>query len=226
MGIPLRDLTRSPLHRPVVTISIIVANVVVFLCELVGGDAFIRHWSAIPVNIVSGHDWITIVTSTFMHAGWMHIIGNMVFFWVFGIVIEDSMGPFPYLTFYLLSGIAASLAEIMANSSSAVPGLGASGAIAGVMGAFVITYPGDRIRTLLLFGWFSKVTVLPASLLIGLWFLLQLAGGVGSIASVHSGGVAYMAHVGGFVFGLFIAPLFIRFRRIAAQAPPEKRSFR
>ncbi len=216
MGIPLRDVTRSPAHRPVITILIIAVNVVVFLGELAGGDAFVQRWSVIPAHIVSGHDWVTILTAMFMHAGWMHIIGNMVFFWAFGPEIEDSMGPFPYLAFYLLSGLAASLAQIAADSSSTVPNLGASGAIAGVMGAFLITYPRDKIRTILLLGWFVTVTVLPASLLIGIWFLIQLVSGVGSIASVQSGGVAYMAHVGGFIFGAVTSRFFENPRRMTA----------
>ena len=208
MGIPLRDITRSPAHRPVVTVLIIVVNALVFLVELGGGDAFVQHWSVIPADIVAGRHWITILTAMFMHAGWMHIIGNMVFFWAFGPEIEDAMGPFRYLAFYLLSGLAASIAQIAVGPSSSVPNLGASGAIAGVMGAFLITYPRDEIRTLLILGWFIKVTVLPAALLIGLWFLIQLFSGIGSIASVQSGGVAYMAHIGGIIFGVVTARLF------------------
>ena len=216
MGIPLRDITRSPAHRPVVTVLIIVVNALVFLLELGGGDAFVQHWSVIPADIVAGRHWITILTAMFMHGGWMHIIGNMVFFWAFGPEIEDAMGPFRYLAFYLLSGLAASIAQIVIDPSSAVPNLGASGAIAGVMGAFLITYPRDEIRTLLVIGWFIKVTVLPAALLIGLWFLIQLFSGIGSIASVQSGGVAYMAHVGGIIFGAVTARLFEDPRRISA----------
>ena len=216
MGIPLQDITRRPAHRPVVTVLIIVVNALVFLLELGGGDAFVQHWSVIPADIVAGRHWITILTAMFMHGGWMHIIGNMVFFWAFGPEIEDAMGPFRYLTFYLLSGLAASIAQIVIDPSSAVPNLGASGAIAGVMGAFLITYPRDEIRTLLVIGWFIKVTVLPAALLIGLWFLIQLFSGIGSIASVQSGGVAYMAHVGGIIFGAVTARLFEDPRRISA----------
>lgn len=208
MGIPLRDITRSPAHRPVVTVLIIVVNALVFLVELGGGDAFVQRWSVIPADIVAGHHWITILTAMFMHAGWMHIIGNMVFFWAFGPEIEDAMGPFRYLAFYLLSGLAASIAQIVIDPHSAVPNLGASGAIAGVMGAFLITYPRDEIRTLLILGWFVEMTVLPAALLIGLWFLIQLFSGIGSIASVQSGGVAYMAHIGGIIFGVVTARLF------------------
>ncbi len=216
MGIPLRDITRSPAHRPVVTVLIIMVNALVFLLELGGGDAFVQHWSVIPADIVAGRHWITILTAMFMHGGWMHIIGNMVFFWAFGPEIEDAMGPFRYLAFYLLSGLVASIAQIVIDPNSAVPNLGASGAIAGVMGAFLITYPHDEIRTLLVIGWFIKVTVLPAALLIGLWFLIQLFSGIGSIASVQSGGVAYMAHVGGIIFGAVTARLFEDPRRIGA----------
>jgi membrane associated rhomboid family serine protease len=208
VGIPLRDLTRSPAHRPVVTILIIVVNAIVFFAELAGGDAFVQRWSVIPANVVAGHQWITVLTAMFMHAGWMHIIGNMVFLWAFGPEIEDAMGPIRYLAFYLLGGLVAFGAQIGLDTHSTVPNLGASGAIACVMGAFLITYPRDEIRTLLIIGWFVKMTVLPASLLIGLWFLIQLFSGIGSIAHVQAGGVAYAAHVGGFVFGLALARLF------------------
>lgn len=220
MGIPLRDISRRPVHRPVVTISIIVVNSVVFVLELLGGEPFVRQWSVIPANIVAGHGWVTILTAMFMHAGWMHIIGNMVFLWAFGPEIEDAMGPGRYLAFYLLGGFVASAAQIAAMSSSTVPNLGASGAIAAVMGAFLITYPRDRIRTLLFLGWFVTVTVLPAVVLIGIWFLIQLFSQVGSIAQAQAGGgVAYMAHVGGFIFGAITAKLFEDRRRIAAQMP-------
>ena len=219
MGIPLRDISRRPVHRPVVTISIIVINVVVFLLELAGGEPFVQQWAVIPANIVAGQHWITILTAMFMHGGWMHIIGNMVFLWAFGPEIEDAMGPIRYLAFYLLGGFIASIAQIAAMSSSTVPNLGASGAIAAVMGAFLITYPRDKIRTLLLLGWFITVTVIPASVLIGIWFLIQLFSQVGSVVAAQSGGgVAYMAHVGGFIFGAIAAKLFEDPRRIAAQS--------
>jgi membrane associated rhomboid family serine protease len=215
LGIPLGDVTRRPRHRPVITISIIALNALVFVLELNGGDAFVQRWSEIPADIVAGHGWITILTSMFMHGGWMHILGNMVFFWAFGPAIEDAMGPGRYLVFYLLSGLAASLAQLAVMSNSTIPNLGASGAIAGVMGAFLVTYPGDGIRTLLIIGWFMRITVIPAVLLIGLWFLIQLFSQVGSAADVQSGGVAYMAHVGGFVFGAATARLFENRLRMA-----------
>ena len=220
MGIPLRDISRRPVHPPVVTVSIIVINVLVFFLELTGGDAFVQRWSVIPADIVAGQNWVTILTSMFMHGGWMHIIGNMVFLWAFGPAIEDAMGHLRYLVFYLLGGVVASLAQIAAASTSTVPSLGASGAIAAVMGAFLITYPRDRIRTLLFLGWFIQVAVLPASLLIGIWFVIQLFSQVGSVVTTQSGqsgGVAYMAHIGGLIFGFVTARLFEDSRRIAAQ---------
>ncbi|PYU29857.1 MAG: rhomboid family intramembrane serine protease [Acidobacteria bacterium] len=217
MGIPLRDISRRPAHRPVVTVSIIVINAFVFVLELVGGEPFIQRWSVIPANVAAGQHLITIFTAMFMHGGWMHIIGNMVFLWAFGPEIEDAMGPLRYLAFYLLGGVVAFLAQVAAMSSSTVPNLGASGAIAAVMGGFLITYPRDRIKTLLFLGWFVTITVIPAALLIGIWFALQLFSEVGAVAQAQPGGVAYMAHVGGFAFGAITAKFFEDSRRIAAQ---------
>ena len=218
MGIPLRDISRRPVHRPVVTVTIIAINVFVFVLELIGGNSFIQQWAVIPANIAAGQRLVTIVTAMFMHGGWMHIIGNMVFLWAFGPEIEDAMGPVRYLAFYLFGGTVAFLAQVAAMSDSTVPNLGASGAIAAVMGAFLITYPRDQIRTLLLLGWFVTVTVIPAAVLIGIWFLLQLFSQVGSVAESQSaGGVAYMAHVAGFIFGAVTARFFEDRRRIAAQ---------
>jgi len=197
------------------TTAIIVVNAFVFVLELAGGDEFVKRWAMTPANIVAGHDWITILTAMFMHAGWMHIIGNMVFLWAFGPEVEDAMGPLRYLPFYLLSGLTAALAEIALMPHSTVPNLGASGAIAGVMGAFLVTYPRDQIRTLVFFGWFVNTTFIPAALLIGLWFVIQLFSQVGSVAGAQSGGgVAYAAHVGGFIFGAATGRLFEGFRRI------------
>jgi membrane associated rhomboid family serine protease len=213
--IPLSDDSRRPQRFPAVTTVVILANAIVFFMELTGGDAFVRQWSVIPADIVAGKHWVTILTAMFMHAGWLHLIGNMVFLWAFGPEIEDAMGRPRYLIFYLLSGVVASAAQIAAMRDSTVPNLGASGAIAGVMGAFLITYPRDRIRTLLLFGFFYRVTVIPAALLIGLWFLTQLFSQLGSVADVQSGGVAYLAHVGGFIFGAATARIFEGFRPIA-----------
>ena len=165
------------------------------------------QWSAIPDQIVSGHRFITILTAMFMHASWSHIIGNMIFLWAFGPEIEDAMGRWRYLVFYLVGGMVAMLAQVAASPHSTVPNLGASGAIAAVMGAFLITYPRDRIRSILVIFIFVKVTFIPAALLIGFWFLTQLFN-AGQVAHAQTGGVAYLAHVGGFIFGAATARLF------------------
>ncbi len=204
---PVRDETRRPSRTPVVTLFIIAANVVVFLLELSGGDAFVTQWSAIPADIVAGRHLLTVLTSMFMHASWSHIIGNMIFLWAFGPEIEDAMNPLRYAAFYLLGGVVATYAQVLVDPASTVPGLGASGAIAAVMGAFLVTYPRDRIRTVLFFGWFYRVTLIPAALLIGLWFVIQLFS-FGAVADVQSGGVAYAAHIGGIVFGAAAGRIF------------------
>ena len=206
--IPLSDASRRPKRFPVVTLVVILLNVFVFMLELSGGEAFVKQWSVIPADVVAGKNWVTILTSMFMHGGWMHIIGNLVFLKAFGPEMEDAMGRIGYSAFYVLSGVAASVAQILATPESNVPNLGASGAIAGVMGAFLITYPRDRIRTLFFFGIFTRITLIPAALLIGIWFLVQLFSEIGSVADVQGGGVAYMAHLGGFIFGAVCARLF------------------
>jgi membrane associated rhomboid family serine protease len=149
---------------PVVTALIILTNCFVFFLELHGGDAFVARWCAIPAQIIAGHRWITILSAMFMHASWSHIIGNMIFLWAFGPEIEDAMGRARYLVFYLAGGLVAMLAQIAANPHSTVPNLGASGAIAAVMGAFIVTYPRDRIRSLLFFFIFFRVTFIPSAL--------------------------------------------------------------
>jgi membrane associated rhomboid family serine protease len=174
------------------------------------GDAFVLQWSAIPAEIVSGHGWITLLTAMFMHASWSHIIGNMIFFWAFGPAIEDAMGRGRFLTFYLVGGLIAMLAQVAAAPSSTVPNLGASGAIAAVMGAFLVTYPTDRIRTLLFLFIFVRITFVPASLLIGFWFLTQLFSAGEVSRHVQTGGVAYLAHIGGFLFGVITGRLWRR----------------
>jgi membrane associated rhomboid family serine protease len=215
--IPLSDVDRRPLRFPIATDLIIVANVFVFLLELAGGDAFINQWSLVPAEIVAGRAWFTILTSMFMHAGWMHIIGNMLFFWAFGPEIEDVMGSLRYLIFYLLGGLAATAAQVALSPASTVPNLGASGAIAAVMGVFLITYPHDRIRTVLLLGWYSRITFVPAIVLVGIWFLTQIFDEIGALVQTQSGGVAYMAHIGGFVFGMLLGRFFESRQRRAEQ---------
>jgi len=214
--IPLGDASRRPRSIPFMTIFIIVANAFGFLLELSGGEAFVTRWSVVPANIVAGHHWITVLTAMFLHGSWLHIIGNMVFLWAFGPEIEDAMNPLRYLGFYLLGGIVAMLAQVAASPHSTIPNLGASGAIAAVMGAFLVTYPRDRIRTLLFFFIFVRIRFIPAALLIGFWFLSQLFD-AGAVATVQTGGVAYLAHIGGCVFGAVTGRLFEDPRRLAAQ---------
>lgn len=206
--IPLRDVTRRPAGFPLATALIIAVNVVVFLFELAGGEAFVTRWSVIPADIVGGHHhWVTILTAMFMHASWSHIIGNMVFLWAFGPEIEEAMTAPRYAMFYLLGGVVSMLAQVAVSPSSSIPCLGASGAIAAVMGAFIVTFPHDNIRTLLVFGIFVRVTAVPAVLLIGLWFLVQLVS-LGTVTEAQSGGVAYVAHIAGMIFGAVTARLF------------------
>ena len=211
--IPLSDVSRRPTRVPVVTALIIVVNVFVFLLELTRGDAFVMEWSAIPAQITSGHHLITILTAMFMHGSWSHIIGNMIFLWAFAPEIEDAMGRGRYLVFYLMGGLVAMLAQVAAAPHSTVPNLGASGAIAAVMGAFIVTYPRDRIKSVLFIFVFARITFIPAALLIGFWFLTQLVH-AGAVAEVQTGGVAYLAHIGGFVFGAVTARWFETSRRV------------
>src|SRR5260370_5619031 len=217
--IPLGDVSRRPTRIPVVTILIILVNAFVFVLELTGGEAFVTRWSAIPAQIFSGHQWITILTAMFMHASWSHIIGNMVFLWAFGPEIEDAMGRGRYLVFFLFGGLVAMIAQVAASPHSTVPNLGASGAIAAVMGAFLITYPRDRIRSILLIFIFVKVTFIPAALLISVWFLTQLLN-AGQIAHAQTGVVTYLAHIDGLLFSALSVLLFDVTYRLPLSSTP------
>ena len=214
--VPLSDASRRPRHFPVMTALIILINAVVFVAELMRGDAFVMRWSVVPADIASGHHWITILTAMFLHGSWSHIIGNMVFLWAFAPEVEDAMNPMRFTLFYVAGGLAAMLAQVVASPGSTVPNLGASGAIAAVMGAFLVTYPRDRMRSLLVIFIFVRVTFIPAALLIVVWFLIQLVN-AGAVASVQTGGVAYLAHVGGCIFGAVTAKWFEDPKRIAEQ---------
>ncbi len=211
--IPLGDASRRPARVPLVTALIILVNALVFALELMHGETFVMQWSVVPAQIVSGHHWITILTAMFMHGSWSHIIGNMIFLWAFAPEIEDAMGRSRYLVFYLLGGFVATLAQVLVDPHSTVPNLGASGAIAAVMGAFIVTYPRDQIRTLLFIFVFARIRFIPAAVLIGFWFLTQLFH-AGAVAHVQTGGVAYLAHVGGFIFGAVTTRWFEDSRRI------------
>ena len=201
---------------PVVTIGIIVVNFVVWGLELQGGDAFVLKWAAVPERITVEHQWITVFTAMFLHGSWSHILGNMIFLWAFGPETEDAMGPGRYLVFYLLGGLVSLSAQVALSPTSTLPTLGASGAIAAVMGSFLVTYPRDRIKVLLIILIFVRVTFIPAALLIGVWFLTQLVS-LGSITNTQGGGVAYAAHVAGVIFGMLTGRLFERQSQTVAE---------
>ncbi len=211
--IPLSDTDRRPVSFPIVTALIICANGVAFLLELTGGDEFIIGLVFVPSEIASGRHLFTLLTAMFLHGGWFHILGNMVYLWAFGPEVEDVMGKVRFLLFYLLGGLAASLSQVVMSPSSDMPNLGASGAIAAVMGAFLITFPHDRIRTVVFLGWFVTITLIPAIVLVGFWFVIQLFSEIGSLIHRQEGGIAYMAHIGGLVFGALFARLFEPRRR-------------
>jgi membrane associated rhomboid family serine protease len=189
---------------PVVTYALIALNALVFFLELNQGESFVRHWAVVPRQLVANPsaEIPTIFTSMFMHAGWMHLLGNMLFLWIFGDNVEERLGRARFLIFYLACGIAATLAQVAVSAESRIPNLGASGAIAGVLAGYLVLFPKGRVRVLVGVG----VASLPALLVIGLWIVLQLISGVGSFTqSKQTGGVAYMAHIGGFVAGLALA---------------------
>jgi rhomboid family protein len=222
--IPLRDdnPTRS---TPIITILLIVANICVFLLQLASGDSLTVRFAMIPAEVI--HDgptrfsginydpaWVTIFTSTFLHGGWLHLIGNMLYLWVFGNNVEDTIGRVRFLVFYLLCGLAAAVTHLVINGGSTAPTLGASGAIAGVLGAYLVLFPGARVSTLVPIFFFLTVYELPASVVLGFWFLMQVFSAVAGIGmlrtpgSAHAGGVAVWAHVGGFVAGWVLIRLF------------------
>jgi len=212
--IPLSDIDRRPSRFPLITILIIGMNTFIFLLELLNGPTFVVRWSLIPSEIAAGRNLTTILTAMFLHGGWLHIIGNMTFLWAFGPEIEDMMGKTRYLLFYLSGGLVAFGVQIAVNPSLPFPTLGASGAIAAVMGAFLITFPRDRIRTVVFLGFFVTIFFIPAIILVGFLFLIQLFTEVGSLAERRfSGGIAYAAHIGGFVYGMASAKLFERRKR-------------
>ncbi|HVP62918.1 MAG TPA: rhomboid family intramembrane serine protease [Myxococcaceae bacterium] len=209
--IPIEDASRRPGSDPVITIGLIAINVIVFVVELIQGQSFVLRWAATAADISAGHRLWTLLTAMFLHASWSHIVGNMVFFWVFGPGVEDAMGPVKYLLFYLAGGVVAFLAQVLVTPSSTIPMLGASGAIAAVMGAFLVMYPRHQIKSAVFFGFWWNLTYIPAAVLIGVWFLLQLVS-IGTVGqqegSTSGGGVAYVAHVAGMAFGALTALIF------------------
>ena len=205
--IPIGDDDSARRLTPIVTYFIILLNVIVFFLELSGGNAFIEKWAFVPHRFLAdpSGEFPTLISSMFMHGGWLHLIGNMLYLWIFGDNIEDRFGHGKYTLFYFLCGIAATFAQLAFSADSNIPNLGASGAIAGVLGSYLVLYPKGRIKV-----WMGQgVTYAPALLVIGIWIVLQLFSGIGSLQSTEQqGGVAYMAHIGGFVAGLVLTYVF------------------
>ncbi len=197
---PIGDDNSARRTVPVVTYVLIVLNVLFFFVELSGGDPFIEKWAFVPSRFLANPagDFLTLFTSMFMHAGWVHLGGNMLYLWIFGDNVEDRFGHIKFIIFYLLCGLAATFAQLAFSMDSNVPNLGASGAIAGVLGAYILLFPQGKVRVLQ----GQQVIQVSALIVIGLWIVLQLFSGIGSIsAAADTGGVAYMAHIGGFIAG-------------------------
>jgi membrane associated rhomboid family serine protease len=211
--IPIGDDNSSRRIIPWVTWGLIAVNFIVFFMELAFGEPFIVQWAFTPRRFLvnPAGDFITVFSAMFMHGGWLHLLSNMLYLWIFGDNVEDRLGHIKFLVFYLLCGIVATFAQFIFSMDSGIPNLGASGAIAGVLGAYLVMFPRGRVSVLLGYG----IIPLPALMVIGLWFLLQLFAGFGSLgAAGDTGGVAYMAHVGGFIAGLALAFLIGRSQRL------------
>lgn len=207
--LPLGDDDSSRRTFPIVTYGLIALNLLLFLVELSSGDAFIEKWSFVPRRFAAdpSGQFLTIFSSMFMHAGWLHILGNMLYLFIFGDNVEDRLGHGLYLFFYLLCGVAATFAQYLFSLGSSVPNLGASGAIAGVLGAYIIMFPGERVRVLLGYA----VVRMSAVVVIGFWIILQVISSLSAFTAssqTGSGGVAYMAHIGGFITGIVLTFLF------------------
>ncbi len=219
--IPYKD--DNPLSStPYVTIAIIALNVVIFIFELVNPEGIkelVVNYGAIPYSLMTFQSFqpvspvVTIFTSMFMHGGFLHIAGNMLYFWIFGNNIEDQLGHFKFIIFYLLCGIVAVYAYSMSDPTSLTPMIGASGAIAGILGAYILLFPRAQVYTIVFLGIFVQVIRLPALIVIGFWAIIQLANGLLTRPMEQGGGIAWFAHVGGFVFGLLLIKLMLPKRR-------------
>ncbi len=210
--IPIHDEIKAR-RVPYVNYILIVINVVVFIFEFMSGprlEALITEYALVPAQLTAGldlGDMRSILTSMFLHASWMHLLGNMLYLWIFGDNVEDRLGHFWYLLFYLAGGFVAAFAHWAINPASSIPTVGASGAIAAVLGAYLIMYPRARVYTFIPIGFFVRLRLLPASLVLLLWFILQLFSGVLTIGAGDMGGTAFWAHIGGFVFGVLVGVL-------------------
>lgn len=219
--IPLRDDNPTVLW-PIVTVSLIIANTAVFFYELSLEprllETLIYQMGMVPASIIQAHipgtgGYFTVLTSMFLHGGWMHIIGNMLYLWIFGNNIEDSMGHLRFIIFYLFAGLAAAAAHLALNAASTIPTIGASGAVSGVLGAYLVLFPHARIQTLITLGFFIRIIYLPAWVLLIFWIGLQLLNQAVAPLDSVVGGVAYAAHIGGFVAGIALIFLFRKYRR-------------
>ena len=223
--IPIRDEIKT--HRtPLVNYVLILINVAVFLWAYVlnaNPEAVYSEFALFPYEIREGldlGDMRDILTSMFMHAGWFHLLGNMLYLWIFGDNIEDRLGHLNYLLFYLAGGVFAAFAHYFTNPTSVIPTVGASGAIAAVLGAYLVIYPQSRVYTFIPIGFFARLRLVPAVVVLTLWFIMQLFSGVGSLGMGDQGGTAYWAHIGGFVFGLLVGFLFKKRGHAPKPAPP------
>ena len=224
--IPLKNLSPR-LTFPAMTLLLIIANVLVFIYQVSlpdrAAEAFINLYGMVPARVslaLAGQHHVTfeqalipLLTSMFLHGGWLHILGNMWFLWIFGGQVEDRLGHFTYLVFYVVCGLGSGVAQLAFSWGSKIPAIGASGAIAGVLGAYIVFFPSSRILTLvpLFIIWFT--VQIPALVFIGLWFLIQFLSGISSVSAASMGGVAWWAHVGGFLLGVLIA----QFYRVSAR---------
>jgi membrane associated rhomboid family serine protease len=237
--LPLGDDNQERLSTPVLVMGIIALNAAMWAVQLARGEPFTNGYATVPYEIVHGTDlvgdrylqagrelvaihhapgpvpiYLTLLTSMFMHGSWMHILGNMLYLWIFGDQIEDLLGKVKFAVFYLLCGLAASLAQIAMDPESVIPNLGASGAIAGVLGAYLVKYPTNGVRVIFI----NQVVVLPAFVVLGVWIGLQVFEQTRSLSGQAQGGVAYMAHIGGFATGVVLVFLFSGLRRTSASA--------
>jgi membrane associated rhomboid family serine protease len=204
---PIGDDDSARRTVPLVTYALIALNILFFFVELSGGDAFVGKWAFVPRRFLANplDDFLTLFTSMFMHAGWAHLGGNMLYLWIFGDNVEDRFGHSKFTIFYILCGIAATFAQLVFGLRSNVPNLGASGAIAGVLGAYILMFPQGKVKVLQ----GQRVIQVPALIVIGFWIVLQFFSGIGSIANTaQTGGVAYMAHIGGFLAGFVLTFVF------------------
>jgi rhomboid family protein len=219
---PLGDDDRDRRITPVVTYALIAINVLVFFLELSSGEAFIERWAFVPSRFLADPvgDFATLFTAMFLHAGWTHLLGNMLYLWIFGDNVEDRLGHGLFFAFYILCGLAATFAQLAISLGSSVANVGASGAIAGVLGAYLIMFPGRRVSVLM----GRAVVPMSALVVIGFWILIQIFSQISvfTAGSQGEGGVAYMAHIGGFVAGVVLTYLFGGGRR----ALPPSTSYR